>query len=325
MASSPITRALKILRLVLPWVGSAVLLYWVSHRVPLAEVKKIFAELDPGRFLLIWTPAEIVIYIANVLTFKLFLDWFVKPLSFRELAAPIAATYLLGMVNPFLGLGAVLVYLNRRRGTPAVDLGGNLLFLLAVDFFLYTVLVAVGLAYLDRHPQGQAPGAAIRLLQLGVIGGAIFYAYFYLFWIRKFDFGVLGFQRRVKAFLPFALARPRHYAIYFLVRTAYLGGALIRQYLVMRYCFHVVFPFGRYLALVPLANFLGALPVSVAGYGASQVVWLGFFGEYVTQPTLVAMTLSWNAAYTFFALVIGLSGLGKIYWDLRRAAKRATA
>lgn len=322
MITSPVRRALRILRIVLPWVGSALLLYWVSRQVPMDKVKDVFREISLLRFLLIWTPAEIVIYIANVLTFKLFLDWFVKPVAFRELAAPIAATYLLGMVNPFLGLGAVLVYLNRRQGTTALDLSGNLLFLLAVDFFLYTALVAVGLAYLDQHPQGQVPGAAIRVLQLGVIGGAVFYAGFYLFWIRKFDFRLLGFQRRVKAFLPFTLARPGHYAVYFLVRTTYLGSALIRQYLVMRYCFHVAFPLGRYLALVPLANGLGALPVSVAGYGSTQVVWLGFFGEYVTQPTLVAMTLSWNAAYTFFAFVIGLSGLGKIFWDLRRAAKR---
>lgn len=325
MTPSPPTRAWKILRLVLPWIGSAVLLYGVSQRVPLAEVKKIFAELDLGRFLLIWIPPEIVIYIANILSFKLFLDWFVKPFSFRELAAPIAATYLLGLINPLLGLGAVLVYLNRRRGASAVDLGGNLLFLAAVDLFLYTALVAVGLAYLDRHPQGPVPGVAVRLLELGVIAGVIFYTYFYFFWVRKFDFWVLGFQRRVKAFLPFHLAQPRHYAIYFLVRTAFLGSALLRQYLVMRYCFKVEFPLGRYLALVPLANALGALPVSVAGYGSTQVVWLGFFGEYVKEPTLVAMTLSWNAAYTFFAFVIGLLGLGKIYWDLRRAAKGAGA
>lgn len=321
MTAPPVTRVLKILRLVLPWVGSAVLLYWVSHRVPMTEVKKIFAALDLGRFLLIWTPFEIALYIANVLTFKLFLDWFVKPLSFRELAAPIAATYLLGMINPFLGLGAVLVYLNRRQGTAAVDLGGAMLFLLAVDLFLYTVLVAVGLGYLDRHPQGQVPGAAIRVLELGVIGGVIFYTYFYFFWLRKFDFWVLGFQRQVKAFLPFTLARPRHYAIYLLVRLVFLASVLTRQYLTMRFCFKVEFPLARYLALVPLANALGAL-FSVSGYGTSQVVWLGFFGEYITQPLLVAMTLSWNTAYAGFGLIIGLSGLGKIYWDLRRSAKR---
>jgi len=324
LSPSPVKRALRTLRIVLPWVASAVLLYWVSRRVPLDQVRAIFHEVSPARFLLVWVPFEAVLFIANVLTFKLLLDWFFKPSSFRELVAPIAATYLLGMINPFLGLGAVLVYLNRRRGTAAVDLSGSMLFLLSVDLFIFTVLIALGLFYLDRNPQSSVPGVAIRVLQFGVIAGAAFYAYFYFFWLRKFDFWVLGFQRQVKSFLPFTLARPRHYAIYLLVRLAFVGGALARQYLIIRYCFRVEFPLARYLALVPLANFLGAV-VSVSGYGTTQVVWLGFFGEYLTQPLLVAMTLSWNTAYAGFGTLIGLIGLGKIYWDLHRAAPEVKA
>ena len=325
VAPSPAAAILKVMRLVLPWIGSALLLYWVGRRVDLVQVRQVFHRVPLSTFALLWFPPEALIFVLNVMSFKLLLDWFIKPISFRELWGPVAATYLLGMINPLLGLGGVLVWLNRKKGTAAIDLGGAMLFLAAVDMFFYTVIVAIGLFYLDELPQGEVPAAAVRLLSITTLLGIGFYAFFYLFWIRKFDFWVLGFQRRVKAFAPFTAARLWHYGLYLLVRTLFYMSYLIRQYLVMRDCFQVDFPFGRYFGLVPLANALGALPVSVAGYGSTQVVWLEFFREYVNAPLLVALTLTLNSAYTLNALLIGLVGLAKIGWDVHQARQGASA
>ena len=325
VAPSPAAAILKVMRLVLPWIGSALLLYWVGRHVDLVQVRQVFHRVPLSTFALLWFPPEALIFVLNVFSFKLLLDWFIKPISFRELWGPVAATYLLGMINPLLGLGGVLVWLNRKKGTAAIDLGGAMLFLAAVDMFFYLILIAIGLFYLDELPQGEVPAAAVRLLSISTLLGIGFYAYFYLFWIRKFDFWVLGFQRRVKAFAPFNLARLWHYGLYLLVRTIFYMSFLIRQYLVMRFCFQVDFPFGRYFGLVPLANALGALPVSVAGYGSTQVVWLEFFREYVNEPLLVALTLTLNSAYTLNALLIGLVGLAKIGWDVHQAHQGASA
>lgn len=316
-ASAVTLSGTRILRLSLPWVGSAFLLYWVSRGVEMTQVREVFRQIPLPIFFALWLPPEALIFVLNVLSYKLLLDWFLKPASFRKLWGPIAASYLLGLINPLLGVGGVLAWLNRKQGTPAVDLGGVMLFLLAVDMFFYLVMITIGLFYLDDLPAASVPAGAVRFLAVSALFGITFYAYFYLFWIRKFDFGVLGFQRRVKAFAPFNLARPRHYLCYLLVRTFFYFAFFLRQYLVMVFCFAITFPLGRYLSLVPLANALAALPVSVAGYGATQVVWLEFFREYISAPRVVAFTLALNFAYTLNALLIGFIGLVKLAWDFR--------
>jgi hypothetical protein len=299
-----------------PWALTGGLLYWAFQRVPYSEVVEELARVSIPRYLALWLPWDLAIFFLNTLSIKWIMDWFIRPVSFREFWPVMAASYIFTLINPLLTFGAVLVWLNRRNAAPALDLGGGVLFIIAVDMFFYVIMVGLGLLYLRPQSLNPLLENAIMLLKIGVFAGIIFYTYFYFFWVRKYDFKWLGFQREVHIFQPFNIATMSHYSRYFLLRVGFWAIAFVRQYLLMIWIFDIHFPFGRFMTLMPLVNAISMLGVS--GYGTTQMVWLELFGEEISEDTLMALTLSWDFLFTLTAAVGGIFGLIVLFRRLRK-------
>ncbi len=301
-----------------PWALTMGLLYYAFQKVPYGEVRDEMALVSIPRYILLWIPFDLTIFFLNTLSIKWIMDWFIKPISFREFWPVMAASYIFTLINPLLSLGAVLVWLNRRNAAPAVDLGGGMLFILAVDMFFNMVMVGIGLIYLTDETLNPRVQLITDIFRYLVILGIIFYTYFYFFWIRKYNFKWLGFQRDLKINQPFNTATMSQYTRYFLLRVAFWGVAFVRQYLLMAWIFDIHFPFGRFMALMPLVNGISMMPVSVSGYGTTQIVWLELFGREIPQQTIMAMTLSWDFLFTITAATVGIIGIIVLYFRLRK-------
>lgn len=277
-----------------PWIVAAGALAWVFHAVRWADLAEAFHHVPLGRYLV----ASFVLLMANcaadTLAMYYTFGWFGVKLPYRELFVVRAATYLLAVVQYYVGQAAIIGYLHQRKRVPGWRATGFILFISGINMGVLVLLAAAGLA------TGETPVRWLRFVPPGVGAGALAYAV--VLWRKPrfllkvtllaplFEMGVLGHLKATAVRLPHVLV------------------LIVWHTLSLRW-FGVQVPLMVALVYLPAVFFTAALPVSVQGLGLSQAAALYFFGAY--SPTGRAAVLAYSLAMTGVSLVVQVGmGLG---------------
>lgn len=270
-----------------PWIVAGIALYWVFRSVHWSELVAACHGVPVGR----WLAASALLLglncAADTLAMYYTFGWFGCRLPYRELFIVRAATYILAVVQYYVGQAAILGFLHQRRGVPFLRATGWILFISGINMGVLVLIAAVGLA------GGAASVGWLWIVPSSVGLAALGYAALLLARPRAlsrvpilaplFEMGIAGHLKAVAIRMPHVLV------------------LILWHFLSLR-AFGVNVPPLTALVLLPAVFFAAALPISIQGLGLAQAAAVYFFASYA--PAGAAAVLAYSLAMTSVSLIV---------------------
>lgn len=296
----------------LPFVGAALILALLFHRIPPERMLEALAGADLALFFTALLPVSVLYVLLDGALLSVVLRWFHPPgIGFRESLAVRAVDYLVSLWNGRASQAAMVGTLGRRfKGTeggngPHPDSGywecaGTILFLDLCQRGHLLLWAAGGAIVLGSAAPERVPAAAA----IGLAGLCLLIAF-----LRDRLPGVRLGPPRWRLLQSLRRAAPRHYAAVVALKAPLIVAAAVGHHFALG-AFGIRIPVGTLLATLPIIFLAGALPIAVARVGTSQAAWIYFHaGAAALSPggeaALLAYSLS--AHLTFLVLNAALS------------------
>ncbi len=281
----------------LPVAVTAALLGWIFYCVSLSDLAQAFAQLD-------WLP---VVAVTGLLVVCLYLWdgvclWWLfsdrqNRLSYRTVLRARGTAYLGTVVHLGLGQGVLAWLLGRHHHGGLIGAAGRCLLLLYVDLGLLLALGMLGAAVSDDpRTDGIAAWCAAGLLLLGLFTAlAIVFPSLWRRVAQRYRWGVsltsagIGWRR----LLPL-----------YPLRLVYFIFGLVHAAVILALC-GVQLDHAAVVGVIPLTSMLDGLPVSLAGLGTREAVFLALL-EPEQPALLVAGSLVWWVCVLVGRTAIGL-------------------
>ena len=233
-------------------------------------------------------------------------SWFNAPLRYRDVLPIRASAYILSIVNEQVSKGAIALYLSRRHGIPAWEVGSSMLFVMFCEYYYLLGWATVGvLLQWDRLPR------VFHVIPWIAAISAVAFAVIYLFFR-----GALGVGRAVRdrpLFRAFRMARLRHYLGVLAMRSPLMLAASVVYALALR-LFGVDVGVAEMLGYLPVIFFGAAVPGPM--HSVAIVLWVILFPERPAEMTTFGFV-----QHNFFVLFNAAVGL----LFVRRAARELFA
>ncbi|MGQ4806775.1 hypothetical protein NKDENANG_00110 [Candidatus Entotheonellaceae bacterium PAL068K] len=300
----------------LPWLLTIGIFMFILQRVPLNEVVSAVRHLPLGTYLALMLPYSLIYCGIDAFVLSQVIGWFHTPVSYRRILPVRAAAYILALLNPGLGHGAVAFALHRREGVPLLEVTGSLLFLSLIEFCQLALYAALGI--FAFHPHLRAAFAPVYGVCVVVVGGGLLALHkgihpvtlvlTLLQRLRRGDrtYRAPAWLQHVGLLSTLRRARIRHYLLVLVYKAPNFLCAVVVHYLALA-LFEVHVPFVRLLAFLPIVFLVASLPITVAHLGTTQAAWLYFFSAYGTPSRLLAYSL---VAHLTFMVLNALIGVG---------------
>jgi hypothetical protein len=300
---------------VLPWLLTIAIFAFILQRVPLGEVVAAMRQVPVGAYLALMVPYSLVYCSIDAFVLYRVMNWFHTRVTYWRILPVRAAAYILALLNPSLGHGAVAFALHRRERVPFLEVAGSLLFLTVMEFCQLALYAALGIFVF--HPHLRAAFAPVYVILVVGLGGSVLCVQRGVDPLALILTGIGRWRRgdptyrapsrlqHLGVLRTFRQARGLHYLLTLLYKAPKFLLAVVVHYFAL-HLFDVYVPFVRLLAFLPIVFLVASLPVTVAHLGTTQAAWLYFFSAYGTEPQLLAYSLV--AHVTFMALngVIGV-------------------
>lgn len=297
---------------IVPWLitaGCFAYLYVRLDRAAAAQGQRlgpylaaVFEHVAWSRWLALMVPYCALFLLIDSLVVWRVIGWFNARLRYRDVLPIRASAYILSIVNEQVSKGAIAVYLSRRHGIPAWEVGSSMLFIMFCEYYYLLGWATLGvLAEWDRFP------AVFHAIPwVAVVSVVVFVA------VHLFFRGTTGIGRGVRErpiFRAFRMAKLRHYAAVIAMRSPLMLAASLVYALAL----------GLFGVRAGMLEMLGYLPVIFFGaavpgpmHSVAIVLWVVLFPE---QPG--EMTTFGFVQHNFFVLFNAAVGL--IF--LRRATR----
>jgi hypothetical protein len=299
----------------LPWLVTILIFTWIFHRVPLGDLLTALGQVRLLPYLALMVPYSVCYCLVDAWVLCRVINWFHTRVAYHRILPVRAAAYILALLNPSLGQGAVAFALHRREGVPFLELTGSILFLTVLEFCQLALYAALGI--FGWHPHLAAAFAPLYVVLGVVLGLGLLYVHRGRDPLAPVRTRVGCWRQgevmppgqperpRFSLFHTFQQARLRHYLLTLLYKAPNFLLAVVVHYLALQQ-FGVHVPLVRLLAFLPIVFLVASLPITVAHLGTSQAAWLYFFAPYGPESQLLAYSL---VAHLTFMLLNGLIGL----------------
>ncbi|NNL68053.1 MAG: hypothetical protein HKP30_17525 [Myxococcales bacterium] len=258
-----------------------------------AYLAKVFGAVDWGTWLLLMIPYSVLYALIDTTVLWRVINWFNTRVSYGDLFPIRVSTYIISILNEQVGKGAIAVYLNRRDGVPAWQLGSSMLFIMFCEFFYLLAWATIGsLVSWDR-----VPAVFHWIPALAGVGAVVFVVVVYLFRSERTR---LAFRER-QIFTAFRQAAPWQYGTVVLIRSpALLAAVWVYSQAA-----------GLFGVEIGLLEMLGVLPVIFFGTlipgpfrAAAVTLWPTLFADQAAQMTAFGFV-----QHNFFVLFNAAIGL----------------
>src|SRR6266446_401687 len=145
---------LRVWQRLLPWLvtaGCFVYLYSRLARAAAAEgrglgpyLAAIFENVSWSRSLLLMVPYCALFVLIDSLVVWRVITWFNARLRYADVLPIRASAYILSIVNEQVSKGAIALYLSRRNGIPAWEVGSSMLFIMFCEYYYLLMWATVG-------------------------------------------------------------------------------------------------------------------------------------------------------------------------------------
>ena len=138
---------------VLPWLitlGCFAYLYSrIAARTPadqtvVSYLGAVFADVNWLTWLALMIPYSLLYLFIDTAVLWRVVNWFNARVDYSRLLPVRASAYIISILNEQVGKGAMALYLNRRDGVPAWQVGSSMLFIMFCEFFYLLAWATVG-------------------------------------------------------------------------------------------------------------------------------------------------------------------------------------
>ena len=263
---------------------------------------QVFAVVDWVTWLAVMVAYSVFFFLIDTLVVTRTLNWFITDIRYTDILPVRASAYIISIFNEQIGKGAMAYYLNRRHEVPGWEVGSVMLFIMFCEVFYLMVWATLGYFF-----SGAKLPAVFGLIPWLALGGAVFLAV----WIAWFRGRILpGVNLRERRLLhAFRLAKPWHYAMFFVLRSPALIAAII-VYTVALNLFGVEASLMTIWPYLPVIFFAAAVPTPMRA--AAITFWVILFPD--NEGQMAAFGFVQHNFFILFNAAIGL-----VFW--RKARK----
>ncbi len=300
----------------LPWLITAacfVYLYGRLDRAASAQgqglgryLADVFEHVSWSRWLALMIPyCALFVLVDSVVVWRV-IGWFNARLRFADVLPIRASAYILSIVNEQVSKGAIAVYLSRRHGVPAWEVGSSMLFLMFCEYYYLLGWATLGvLLGWSRLP------AVFHAIPWLALVSAVVFALLYLFFRGRIG-GRAGLRER-PLLRSFRLATIGHYLTVIALRSPAMLAAVVVYSLALR-LFGVTVGVSEMLGYLPVIFFGAAVPGPM--HSVAIVFWVLLFPDRPGEMTAFGFV-----QHNFFVLFN--AGTGLLF--LRRATRELFA
>ena len=266
-------------RVALAWLGTVVLVTYMALTTDLAQVWRALLVADQLLFFAALVVFTVSTYMADAASSYFLLRRAGFQIGFWDFARIKGASYLPDIAHYALAQVLMAAILKQRSARGWAASGSPFILLSFMDLSALSLLVLAGFALGgDPFPDnGLATWTIVIVAAGGVSGGPAL-----CLLARPELWGALGLPTRW-ARHDLLLASRSIASVDYLATVALRVGLMI-LHLVMGYLFVVAFrfdmPVSDFMVLRPILGLVGAIPISVAGLGSTQLVMRGFFEPF---------------------------------------------
>ncbi len=279
------------------WALPAIAVVLVAYFVASTDLPKVLAAIRQAN---LWLFAGTAVGIA--LTTWVYDSWCVtwligatlghrgnpEPVKLRSILPIKGASYLLNIVNYHAAALGMAYLVGRRKGVPYLEAAGAMATLSYIDLLAVTAMAMVGV-WLAPDFFGPYPAlqAWLKMVAAAVFGGALVTA---LLLQSKLEHPLLNKLRQFAPLRPISSLGPRQ-----MLAGLGLRAVLIVVYAATTYAQMAAFglnpTWGRIFVAVPILTVVGTIPISVSGFGSTQVLMRSFYGPFVAAGLPAVATI----------------------------------
>jgi hypothetical protein len=298
---------------VVPWIitaGCFAYLYLRLDRAAAAEGQRlapylvaIFEHVAWSRWLALMVPYCAVFLLVDSLVVWRVIRWFNAPLAYADVLPIRASAYILSIVNEQVSKGAIALYLSRRHGIPAWEVGSSMLFVMFCEYYYLLGWATIGVLLQWEHFP-----PVFHLIPWIALGSGVVFVIVYLFFNGTIAGRSVARERPI--FRAFRMAKLGHYAAVMALRSPAMLVAVIVYALALR-LFGVTVGLGEMLGYLPVIFFGAATPGPM--HSVAIVLWVLLFPDRPGEMTTFGFV-----QHNFFILFNAAVGL----LFLRRATRQ---
>jgi uncharacterized membrane protein YbhN (UPF0104 family) len=278
--------------------AAALLVWYCARGIDFAGALEALRQANLALFISVSLVGFLVWFFGESLLFSCLFSYFHQRTEFSEIIPANAAYYFLQLINLAAANGALMVFLNRRKGASWGVAGFILLFQGFLDVLLLAAMTLLAvLLGLDSPLNVVAPYAAVVLLM-----GLLVIAFFSR---RRPESGLVKRIYEWPTLSGFRAAQLSHYgkltlirAIIFLIEGFVLYGEL--------QSFHIRLSLYQALLFSPVSLLVGSLPLAPAGLGTLQLVLVKGLAGFAPKAALLTAGLAISVVNLLWRLPLGL-------------------
>lgn len=313
----------KTLTLIGPWIVAAAIFYFLFQRMPARETWDVMKMANPWAFMGYTLLYFLAMLFLDALSLKRVISRFSTHVNYKETLLFRGATYLLMLLNYNLAQGGIALYLKKTHKAPIFKTLGAVFYLTLIDLLLVLSYSIVSIFFVDNVNY-----RGIELKPLVIKMAIVFYGSFFLWmtlWRATRNPRVLAQMQKIKL-LHWIIEKPLFFAFREASLKDFFQTALLRLPVslvimggtsLMILAFQGWIPLGVLFLYSPIIMVIGALPITPAGLGTSQLLCVEFFkdslimrpgAELVNSPEhiIFAATLLWTFANLVLKMIYGL-------------------
>jgi hypothetical protein len=263
----------------LPWLITAGCFAYLYMRLDAAAAQQgqrllpylaaTFEHVAWSCWLMLMIPYCAVFVLIDSLVVWRVIGFFNARLRYREILPIRASAYILSLVNEQVSKGAIALYLSRRHGIPAWEVGSSMLFIMFCEYYYLLGWATVGvLLQWDRLPE------IFHAIPWIALGSAAVFLIIHLVFRGRLLARLTARDRPI--FRAFRMAKVRHYAAVLLLRSPAMLAAVVVYALALR-LFGVTVGVVEMLGYLPVIFFGAAMPGPM--HSVAIVLWVLLFPE----------------------------------------------
>ena len=268
----------------------------------LGYMTRVFTNVRWLPWLLLMMVYSCFYFIIDTLVITQALNWFIKPIRYRDILPIRASAYIISLFSEQIGKGAMAYYLNRRDNVPGWEVASVMLFIMFGEVFYLLVWATVG--FMVSRNSLPPVFNAIPVISLAA-------AVVFTLWVLYFRGAILPASqfRDKKIFHAFRMATLKHYGLFFVLRSPALLVAVV-VYTIALNLFGVQASLLPLLGYLPIIFFAATVPTPMRA--AAITLWVVLFPDNEGQMAAFGFV-----QHNFFILFNAL--IGVVFW--RRAQR----
>jgi hypothetical protein len=265
---------------------------------------QVFADVRWLPWLLLMVVYSWFYFTIDTLVVTRALNWFIKPIRYRDIMPIRASAYILSLFSEQVGKGAMAYYLNRRDNVPGWEVASVMLFIMFGEIFYLLTWATLGfIVSRDSLP------AVFDLMPFISVGAGVAFTLWVLYF-RGTIFPASQFRHK-KILHAFRMATLKHYGLFFLLRSPALLAAVL-VYTIALNLFGVRASLLPLLGYLPIIFFAATVPTPMRA--AAIALWVVLFPE--NEGQMAAFGFVQHNFFILFNALIGVVFLRRAQREL---------